>query len=93
MNITTDTTATDTTVTVPVFVARVREALAVACGGWSQYSPQALACALKGHLRNGLYEADLRVLADEAIRQERHRWQEYYTRQWNSAFRRAMSRK
>ncbi len=92
MNTTTDTVPT-TVETIPVFVFRVRQALAVACGGWSQYSPQALACALKGHLRNGLVEYDLRVLADEAIRQERQRWQEHWSAAWGASLRRAMSRK
>jgi hypothetical protein len=60
-------------------VTDVRDALATAYGGYSQYSPAELAEALAGHARNGrlrCYPAalDVAAVAEEAALQEAEQW-------------------
>lgn len=74
-------------------VRTIRHNLAIACGGWSQYSPAALACALRGQLNQGMLSgATPRDAIGEALRQEEQRWQEYYDPAWGRRARIAFNR-
>lgn len=68
------------TKTLNEIVAQIRESLAVAFSGYSQYGTQELAAALRGHVNQGLLQgysvAQAAEIAKVAADQEVERWEE-----------------